>query len=64
VILFRTPRRGRAGGGRPDRGALARLDDPLRFAVAGKVKAGKSTLLNATVAEELAADRCTKVLTW
>jgi predicted GTPase len=29
--------------------AAARLDEPLRVAVAGKVKAGKSTLLNALV---------------
>src|SRR5436190_1709217 len=32
----------------------ARLDEPLRVAIAGKVKAGKSTLLNALVGEELA----------
>ena len=34
---------------------LARLDQPLRVAIAGKVKAGKSTLLNALIGEELAA---------
>ena len=36
---------------------LARLDEPLRVAIAGKVKAGKSTLLNALVGEEIAPDR-------
>ncbi|MHA6785481.1 dynamin family protein [Pseudonocardia saturnea] len=44
-----------------------RLDEPLRLAIAGKVKAGKSTLLNAMVGEQLApvdAGECTKVVTW
>jgi len=44
-----------------------RLDEPLRLAVAGKVKAGKSTLLNALVGEELAptdAGECTRIVTW
>jgi hypothetical protein len=47
--------------------ALARLDEPLRVAIAGKVKAGKSTLLNALVGEELAptdAGECTRIVTW
>lgn len=49
------------------RDLLSRLDEPLRVAVAGKVKAGKSTLLNALVGESLAptdAGECTRVVTW
>ncbi|MGI9001525.1 MAG: dynamin family protein [Pseudonocardia sp.] len=44
-----------------------RLDDPLRVAIAGRVKAGKSTLLNALLGERLAATdagECTRVVTW
>lgn len=45
----------------------ARLAEPLRVAIAGKVKAGKSTLLNALVGELLAptdTGECTKIVTW
>ncbi|NMR20793.1 dynamin family protein [Cellulomonas fimi] len=46
---------------------LDRLDAPLRVALAGKLKAGKSTLLNALLGDELAATdhaECTRVVTW
>jgi hypothetical protein len=48
-------------------GARRRTVQPLRVAIAGKLKAGKSTLLNALVGEELAptdAGECTRVVTW
>ncbi|WP_432557995.1 dynamin family protein [Granulicoccus sp. GXG6511] len=44
-----------------------RLEGPLRVAMAGKVKAGKSTLVNAFLGDELAptdAGECTMVTTW
>jgi hypothetical protein len=48
-------------------GMQQRLDEPLRVAIAGKVKAGKSTLLNALVGAQLAptdAGECTRLVTW
>lgn len=44
-----------------------RLDEPLRVALVGSVKAGKSTMLNAMLGERAAptdARECTKVVTW
>ncbi|MEI5585010.1 MULTISPECIES: dynamin family protein [unclassified Agromyces] len=44
-----------------------RLREPLRVAIAGMVKAGKSTLLNAVIGEEIAptdAGECTRVIVW
>jgi len=49
------------------RAHLDRLDGPLRVAIAGQIKAGKSTLLNALVGERLAptdAGECTRIVTW
>jgi hypothetical protein len=47
--------------------AEERLDEPLRVALAGKIKAGKSTLLNAFLGERVAptdTGECTRVVTW
>lgn len=44
-----------------------RLREPLRVAFSGMVKAGKSTLLNACIGEEIAptdTGECTRVVTW
>ena len=48
-------------------GYARRLAQPLRIAVAGMVKAGKSTLLNAIIGEEIAptdTGECTSIVTW
>lgn len=48
-------------------GFATRLGEPLRIAVAGMVKAGKSTLLNAIIGEEIAptdTGECTRIVTW
>src|SRR5207249_1557344 len=45
----------------------SRLDEALRVAIVGRVRAGKSTLLNALVGQELAATdagKGTQVVTW
>ncbi len=45
----------------------ARLAEPLRVAVAGRVKAGKSTLVNALLRQRIAptdVSECTKVAAW
>ena len=58
-----------AGGPLAGRAAAirARLAGPLRVAIAGRVKAGKSTVLNALVGERLAATdagECTRIVSW
>lgn len=44
-----------------------RLREPMRVALVGMVKAGKSTLINALIGEEIAptdTGECTKIVTW
>src|ERR1700758_5423277 len=46
---------------------LSRLRSPVRVAVVGRVKAGKSTLVNALLGQRVAptdVSECTKVVTW
>jgi hypothetical protein len=48
-------------------GIAGQLDQPLRVALAGRVKAGKSTLINGLIGQELAATdagECTRIVTW
>lgn len=55
-------------GPRAEVDALAkRLREPLRVAIAGRVKAGKSTLVNSLLAQRVAptdVSECTRVVTW
>lgn len=47
--------------------ARADIDGPLKVAVAGRVKAGKSTLVNALIGDQIAptdAGECTQIVTW
>ncbi|MDG4787060.1 dynamin family protein [Micromonospora sp. WMMD1102] len=59
------PRLGAATGTRVS-GVRRRLDEPLRVAIAGRLKAGKSTLVNALIGRRVApteVGECTRVVT-
>ena len=48
-------------------GSAVRLNQPIRIALAGTLKAGKSTLVNALVGEDIAptdATEATRIVTW
>ncbi|MGX1808565.1 dynamin family protein [Nocardia sp. NPDC055321] len=66
--LLAAARRGLGEQARAQVDACARrLDEPLRVALAGQLKAGKSTLLNALVGQDIAptdATECTRLVTW
>ncbi len=60
------PRFGGRGGDELE-ALVARLRDPVRVAVVGRVKAGKSTMVNALLGQRVAptdVSECTKIVTW
>ena len=62
---FRPQFSGRAGDELDE--LLERLRNPVRIAVVGRVKAGKSTLVNALLGQVVAptdVSECTKIVTW
>ena len=62
-----TPRTGSPRRARRARAHRQRLNQPIRIALAGTLKAGKSTLVNALVGEDIAptdATEATRIVTW